>query len=134
MPKAITEREVQLIVEMIRHWPKGEPFKWETICKGSKSIIGYEPSRQALNKKPALVNAYDVKKKLLRAEANKLNKVTRPRSTLEAMERIAKLQEDNDQLKAEVQKMAEIANLFITNASIKGFTRGQLMKPLPGKK
>jgi hypothetical protein len=134
MPKAITENDVQLIAEMIRHWPKEEPFKWESICKGSKSILGYEPTRQALHKKPALVNAYEIKKKHLRSEVDKLSKVTRPRSILEAMERLAKLQEENDQLSAEVQKMAEIANRFIYNASMKGLTREQLMKPLPEKK
>jgi len=134
MPKAITDKDVQLMVEMIRNWPKNQPFKWETICTGARTILGYVPTRQALHKKPAVMNAYDVKKKHLRSETDKLNKITRPRTTLEAMERIAKLQEENDHLKAEVRRMAEIAQRFIYNASIKGFTREQLMRPLPGKK
>ncbi len=134
MPRAITDKDVRLMVDMIRAWPKGEPFKWEAICKGAHSILGYEPTRQALHKKPALVNAYEVKKKYLRSEADKLSKVTRPRTTLDAMERIAKLQEENDLLKAEVQKMAEIANRFIYNASIWGLSRDKLMVPIPEKK
>lgn len=134
MPRAITDKDVHLMVEMIRAWPKGEPFKWESICKGAQSILGYEPTRQALHKKPALVNAYEVKKKYLRSEADKLSKVTRPRTTLDAMERIAKLQEENDQLKAEVQKMAEIANRFIYNATLWGLSRDKLMAALPAKK
>lgn len=133
MPRAINDKDVRLMVEMIRDWPKGEAFKWESICKGARSILGYEPTRQALHKKPALVNAYEVKKKQLRSEVDKLKKVTRPRTTLEAMERIAKLQEENDQLKGEITKMAEIAQRFIYNASLMGLTRGQLMKPLPEK-
>lgn len=134
MPRAITEKDVRLMVEMIRAWPKSEPFKWVSICNGAQSILGYEPSRQALHKKPALVNAYKVKKKHLRSEADKLSKVTRPRTTLDAMERIAKLQEENDQLKAELQKMAEIANRFIYNATLWGLSRDKLMAPLPEKK
>jgi hypothetical protein len=134
MPRAITEKDVRLMVEMIHAWPKSEPFKWESICNGAQSILGYEPSRQALHKKPALVSAYEVKKKHLRSEADKLSKVTRPRTTLDAMERIAKLQEENDQLKAEVQKMAEIANRFIYNATLWGLSRDKLMAPLPEKK
>jgi hypothetical protein len=134
MPRAITDKDVHLMVEMIRAWPKNEPFKWESICKGAQSILGYEPTRQALHKKPALVNAYEVKKKYLRSEADKLSKVTRPRTTLDAMERIGKLQEENDQLKAEVQKMAELANRFIYNATIWGLSRDKLMAPLPEKK
>lgn len=134
MPRAITEEDVRLMVEMIRAWPKSEPFKWETICKGAESILGYEPSRQALHKKPALVNAYEVKKKHLRSEADKLSKITRPRTTLDAMTRIAELQEENDQLKSEVQNMAEIANRFIYNATLWGLSRDKLMSPLPEKR
>jgi len=134
MNKTITESDVRSIADMIRDWPKSEPLNWDSICKGSKSIIGYEPTRQALYKKTAVVNAYQVKKKKLRSEIDKLSKVARPRSTLDAMERIARLQEENDQLRAENQKMAEIANRFIHNASMKGLTRAQLMIPLPEKK
>ena len=134
MPKAITQQDVQLMVEMIRNWPKSQPFKWETICIGARTILGYEPTRQALSRKPALVNAYEVKKKHLRAEVDKLSKVTRPRTTLDAMERIARLEEEKDQLKAEVARMAEIARRFIYNASINGLTRDKLMARLPEKK
>ena len=134
MPRTITEKDVQLIVEMIRNWPKKEPFKWETICIGTRTILGYEPTRQALHKKPALVNAYQVKKKQLRSETDRISHVTRPRTTLEAMERIAKLQEENEQLKTELGKMAEIAQRFIYNASVHWLKREQLMKPLVGKK
>jgi hypothetical protein len=134
MPRAITDKDVRLMVEMIRNWPKGEPFKWESICKGARSILGYEPTRQALHKKPALVNAYEVKKKQLRSEVDRLKKVTRPRTTLEAMEKIAKLEEENDQLKAEIASMAEIAQRFIYNSSVHGLKREQLMKPLEKKK
>lgn len=134
MPKAITDYDVKSIVEMIRGWPKNEPFKWDAICKGCRVIIGYEPTRQALHKKPAVVNAYEVKKKHLRSETDRLSKVTRPRTTLEAMERIANLQEENSQLKAEIDKMAEIARRFIYNSSIHGLARDKLMAPLPTKK
>jgi hypothetical protein len=134
MPRAITDNDVQLMVEMIRNWPKNEPFKWEAICIGARTILGYEPTRQALHRKPALVNAYEVKKKHLRSEADKLSKVTRPRTTLQAMERIATLQEENDHLKGEIKRMAELARRFIYNASIHGLTRDKLNAPLPDKK
>lgn len=134
MPRAITNQDVRSIIEMIRNWPKSEPFKWESICIGSQSILGYKPTRQALHKKPALMNAYQVKKKQLTLAKNKLSEVTRPRTTLEAMERIIKLQDENDQLKAEIAKMAEIAQRFIYNATVQGLKREQLMRPLEKKK
>jgi len=49
------------------------------------------------------------------------------------MEKIAKLQEDNDQLKAELQKMAELAQRFIYNASMRGLSREKMMAALPVK-
>lgn len=134
MPKAITESDVKLIVEMIRHWPKQEKLKWENICLGSQTIIGYKPTRQALDKKTAIASAYEIKKKQLRFEADKLSSVARPRSISGAMEKIAKLEAENAQLKGELSKMAEIARRFIYNASVKGLTRQQLTKPLPEKK
>lgn len=134
MPKAITQAEVKLIAEMIREWPKAQPFKWQTICAGSKSVLGYEPTRQALHKKPMVVNAYEVKKKQLKLAREKLSKVTRPQSMLDAMEKLAKLQENNDLLKAELSRMSEIANRFIHNASIAGLSPDKLMAPLPSRK
>jgi hypothetical protein len=134
MPKVITQAEVKLIAEMMRDWPKAQPFKWATICAGSSSVLGFEPTRQALHKKPMLVNAYRAKKKQLRLATEKLSHVTRPASMLDAMERIAKLQEENDVLSAEVSQMAELANRFIYNASIEGLSREKLMAPLPSRK
>ncbi len=133
MPKAITHNDVKLIAEMIRGWPKTQPFKWEAICLGAKSILGYEPTRQGLHKKPMLANAYDVKKKQIRAAVEKLENVTRPQSMLDAMERIARLEEENALLEIEVQKMAEVANRFIYNSSLAGLSRELLMAPLPKK-
>lgn len=80
-----------------------------------------------------LANAYDVKKKQIRAAVEKLENVTRPQSMLDAMERIARLEEENALLEIEVQKMAEVANRFIYNSSLAGLSRELLMAPLPKK-
>lgn len=134
MPKAITDSDVRLIAKMIRNWPNTEKLTWENICTGSESILGYKPSRQALDKKLPIDKAYEVKKKQIRSEVDKLNNIARPRSTLDAMERLARLEAENAQLRAELQKMAEVAQRFIYNASIAGLTREKLMRPLPSKK
>lgn len=133
MPKAITQEDVRLIAEMIRNWPKSQPFKWRTICQGAKSVLGYEPTRQALHKKPSLVAAYETKRTERRTAVATLRKVARPQSMLNAIERIAALQEENDALKAELEKMAEVARRFIHNASAAGLSREKLMAPLPEK-
>lgn len=55
----------------------------------------------------------------------------RPRSTLDAKKKISRLQAENDELKAELARMAEIANRLIYNATIASLTRERLMAPLP---
>lgn len=119
---------------MIRNWPNGEKLTWNNICLGSKSILGYVPTRQGLANKTTISVAYRTKDKQIKSEIDRLSNIARPRSTLDAVERIARLEAENAQLRAEVQKMAEIAQRFIHNASTEGLTREKLMKPLPPKK
>jgi hypothetical protein len=133
MPKEITHAEVIMIAELIREWPKLEPLKWNSICEASQSVLDYVPTRQALNKKPLVKFAYAQKKKQLKAEVARISNVARPKSTLDAMERIARLQDENLALKRELSSMAEVAQRIIYNASIAGMRREKLMAPLPSK-
>jgi len=134
MPKAITQKDLNKIAAMIREWPKDQPFKWENICVGARTFLGFVPTRQALSKKPMLVNAYTTKKKQLKLAVEGLSKVPKPQSMLHAMTTIARLQEENDALKSELSKMAEVANRFIHNASMAGLSREKLMAPLTSLK
>ena len=131
MAKAISESQVNRMAKMIRGWPDQERFNWNNICAASKSILGYEPTRQALSKKPLLKNAYLVKKKDLRDAAANIEDVPRPQSMLDAMNKIARLQKENDALRGDLTKMAEVAQRFIYNAGIAGIYQQRLMEPLP---
>lgn len=81
-----------------------------------------------------LVNAYTTKKKQRRLAVDRFSKIPKPQSILDAMEKIARLQDENQLLRAELTRMAEIANRFIYNASIAGLSREKLMSPLPTNK
>jgi len=131
MPKAITQSQLNKIARMIREWPEQDAFNWENICEGSKPILGFKPTRQALSAKPVLKNAYSVKKAQLKQAINKFKDVPRPQSILDAMNKIARLRQENDALRAELNKMAEVAQRFIYNASIAGLSNERLMAPLP---
>lgn len=131
MPKAITDSQQKKIAKMIRDWPQEEAFNWNNICTASRSILGYVPTRQALSAKLMLKNAYQVKKKQQKDAIAKVEGVPRPQSMLDAMDKIARLQKENDALRAEVANMAEIAQRFIYNASIAGLSQQRLMEPLP---
>lgn len=131
MPKAITDSQLKKMANMIRDWPQEDAFNWKNICIASRSILGYVPTRQALSAKLILKNAYQVKKKQQKDAIAKVEGVTRPQSMLDAMDKIARLQRENEALRAEVAKMAEIAQRFIYNASIAGLSQQRLMEPLP---
>jgi len=132
MPKTITEQHVRKIAQMIRNWPFDHALDWNTVCIGAQDILKWDtpPTRQALDKKIAIKVAYKNKKEHLKLEKQKLSEMPRPRSTLDAMKKITRLQAENDELKAELARMAEVANRLIYNATIAGLTRERLMAPL----
>lgn len=133
MSKIISERHIRKIAQMIRNWPIEHALDWNSICIGAQEILGWAtpPTRQALDKKTSIKFAYKAKKDQIRADKHKLKGVPKPRSTLDAMNKITRLQAENDLLKAELSRMAEVANRLIYNASIAGLTRERLMTPLP---
>lgn len=131
MPKTITTSQLNKIAKMIRDWPEKEPFNWINICIASKSILGYAPTRQALSGKLVLKNAYKIKKIQKKNEIAKITDIPRPKSMLDAINKIARLQQENDTLRAELGKMAEVAQRIIYNASIAGLSHQKLMEPLP---
>ncbi|MDH4610428.1 hypothetical protein [Pseudomonas sp. BN102] len=131
MPKAITQSETSKIAKMIREWPQEDALTWNNICEGSKSILGYTPTRQALSGKPMLKNAYQIKREHLKRELEKFKNIPRPRNMVDAMKKIERLQAENDLLRAELAKMAEIAQRFIHNGSSAGLSPEKLMAPIP---
>ena len=131
MSSPITQKHLQHIAELIREWPTNEQLTWDAICNSSDVIIGYVPTRQALAKKAILTNAYKTRKAELKVRRLALADVPVPKSMPAAVERIAKLKQENMQLRQELNRMAEAAQRFIHNASLHGLTPAQLMKPLP---
>ncbi|EHY76107.1 hypothetical protein PstZobell_01562 [Stutzerimonas stutzeri ATCC 14405 = CCUG 16156] len=133
MPKTISELQERKIANMIRNWDESHALNWENICVGAQGILGWvkPPTRQALDKKIVIKISYQNKKERLRAQRRNLGSISKPRSTLDALKKIIRLQEENDALKSELTKMAELANLLIYNASIAGLTRERLLSPLP---
>ncbi|MFJ4247573.1 hypothetical protein [Pseudomonas sp. NPDC089741] len=133
MPKTITEQHERKIAQMVRNWPVEHALDWNAVCIGAQVILAWEtpPTRQALDKKIVIKVAYKNKKEQLKLEKQNLSGMPRPRSTLDAMKKITRLQMENDALKAELTKMAEVANRLIYNATISGLTRERLMAPLP---
>ncbi|WP_417511053.1 hypothetical protein [Methylophaga sp.] len=131
MSSPITKKQLNNLSEMIREWPIEEKLKWSSICEQAEGILGYIPTRQALSKKPILVNAYKIRKSEIKSRLDTLVSVPSPKSMPAAIEQIVRLKQENERLKAELNLMAETAQRFIYNASLHGLSKDKLMKPLP---
>lgn len=133
MPKAITRSHLLNISEMIREWNYTEKFGWNEVCNASESILGYIPTRQALSKKPILVNSYRNKKQEIRDKLASQSSIPVPKSMPAAVDQIVRLKEENARLRNELSLMAETAQRFIHNASLHGLSHKDLMRPLAKK-
>ncbi|EGR3302657.1 hypothetical protein CGH87_18185 [Vibrio parahaemolyticus] len=133
MSSPITKVQEHKIVELIRNWPVNAKLTWDMICEESESILDYIPTRQALNKKARIKNAYKVRKEIVSRHNESMSSISRPKSINDAVERIMRHQDKIKQLEKESELMAEIINRFIYNASLHGLSEQQLMKPLPIK-
>lgn len=131
MSVAITQKKLIAIADIIRSWPKTEKITWNAICLASKLELDFVPTRQALSSKAVIVNAYTAKKKELRTQARAFDSFPIPKSMNAAVDTIFRIKKENELLKAELNAMAEVAQLFIHNAYLlHGMTKAQLMKPM----
>jgi hypothetical protein len=131
MPRAFTPKELKVIISIIRDWPLGNKLTWDTICSAAESVLEFVPTRQALAGKPAVVNAYKIRKAAINSHRDKLASVPKPKSLTAAAEIILRQQEQIRQLKNELQLMAETAHRFIHNAALSGVRLDQLKAPIP---
>lgn len=136
MPKVITDRQIRDICKMINTWDTKHPLDWNTICQGAQEILNWEspPTRQALSGKPTVKLAYQAKKASLKKELERITNLPRPKTIRDGAERIARLEKEVAHLKTLNNKLSEVINRFIYNASLKGLHRTDLMKAMPSVK
>lgn len=131
MPRAFSPKELKAITNLIRDWPIDKKLTWDAICKSSESVLDFVPTRQAFADKPAVTNAYKIRKAAITSNRDRLASIPKPKSLTAAAQTIARQQAQINQLKSELQLMAETARRFIHNAVLNGLKREQLNAPLP---
>lgn len=139
MPKVITDQQTRAICRMIHNWDsKQHKLDWHTICLGAQEILNWQtpPTRQALNKKPTIKLAYQARKDVIRREQERVTNFPRPKTIKEGAERIQRLEQEIEELKAFNSKMAEAFNRVVYNArkAVKGLKLADLMEPMPTTK
>ncbi len=127
MAQHLRQTDIDAIVDIIRGWPN-EKLTWEGICEAAAKIIGKTPTRQTLNAHTAIKDAYSAKKNGLKVHGPR---TAMPSSLSVAAQRIARLQTENDELKAKNSALLEQFVKWQYNAYKHGLKEHQLSAELP---
>jgi hypothetical protein len=118
---------VEAIVNLIQGW-KDVKLTWDAICVAAEPLVGKRPTRQSLNSHEQIASAYKAVKEGMKDVGPKN---PRPGSLKSAADRIAKLEQERDQLKEENRAYKQQFVVWQYNAYKHGLKEYQLNAPLP---
>jgi hypothetical protein len=122
------QTEIDAIVQLIRAWPQ-DKISWADVCKMAQPILGFTPSRQGMNQRKPILNAFQARKKNLREFPKEASPM--PSSLAMAAKRIGILNAEIAELKATNTRLKDRLQIWQYNAYLKGMTDVTLEKPLP---
>lgn len=126
MAKHLTDTDIGRIVEMLDGWT--EKLAWDALCDACLPIIGSKPARQTLMKFTRIKNAFTAAKKRIKEGSPQ---IPAPPSMRVAIERIARLERENERLKRENIELLQQFVVWQYNAHIHGLSDRELNKALP---
>jgi hypothetical protein len=122
----LSEDDLQAIIEMLDGW--AGPLTWKLLIDAVYSRLRNRYTRQALHKHQRIRIAFEVRKK------NPDQGEQRPRGSVQlqkAMERITRLEAENQRLQRENDLLLEQFARWAYNAYVKGISESELNRPLP---
>ena len=127
MAKHLTDKDIEQIIGILDGWQ--DKLSWEVLCDACLPVIGTKPARQTLIKFVRITNAFNACKQLLKEDVPELRA---PPSMRVAVERIARLERENERLKRENAELLQQYVVWQYNAHIHGLSNRELNKALPG--
>lgn len=127
MAKHLTDKDIDQIISILDGWR--DKLSWEALCDACLPIIGTKPARQTLIKFVRITSAFSACKKRQKEDAPELRA---PPSMRAAIERIARLERENERLKRENSELLQQYVVWQYNAHIHGLSDRDLNKALPG--
>jgi hypothetical protein len=122
----LTKKDEQRIIKIIEDWSEPK-LTWPLLVDACKAKLGISRARQSLMKIPAIDMAMKDRKAALKAPTEKAGWI---KDINEANERIEKLTEANQKLKAVNQKLLERFKIWQANADMHGVSQRMLDQPL----
>ena len=123
----LTKKDEQRIIKIIEDWSEPK-LTWPLLVDACKAKLGISRARQSLMKIPAIDMAMKDRKAALKAPTEKAGWI---KDIHEANERIEKLTEANQRLKAVNHKLLERFKIWQANADMYGISQRKLDQPLP---
>lgn len=127
--KHIRPEQVEAIVNALYTWD-ADKLGWDDVCKVSKPILGYLPSRSGLSSHEQIQAAFSARKKNLR-EKPAGKKLPQPGSLANAGRVIASRDMEIATLKQQVTEFREKFDRWRYNAMLLNVTIDRLDRPLP---
>lgn len=122
----LTKKDERRIIKIIEEWSEPK-LTWPLLVEACKTKLGISRARQSLMKLPAIDMAMKDRKAALKAPTQKAGWI---KDINEANERIEKLTEANQKLKAVNQLLLERFKIWQANADMHGVTQRMLDQPL----
>ncbi|MDF1624052.1 MAG: hypothetical protein P1V33_11345 [Pseudohongiella nitratireducens] len=126
MAKHITQRDIEKVTGIIAGWDG--KLSWDALCDAVVSHIGVRPTRQTLSAHAAIKAAFHEKKKQQKLGVENTKS---PQSLAVAAQRIARLENEREQFKAENMRLLQQFVVWQYNAYRHGLSKEQLNEPLP---
>ncbi len=123
----LTKKDEARIIKLIEEWSEPK-LTWPLLVEACKTKLGISRARQSLMKLPAVDMAMKDRKAALKTPTEKAGWI---KDIHEANERIEKLTEANQRLKAVSQKLLERFKVWQANADMHGVSQTKLDQPLP---
>lgn len=130
MAKHISNIQIKYIVGVINIWPQNEKFTWDALCDKVSMGLGKRPSRQSLSSHKAVEDSFRQKKDELKQGENK---TIRPANINAAIQRIKRLQAENEVLLKINNGHVEQFSRWEYNAHLRNVSTEDLDSPLPKK-
>jgi hypothetical protein len=128
MAKHLSDNEIEKVVKLLIGW-KGR-LTWDRLASACQSVIGRTPSRQTLARAARVELAFKTTKERLRKNESSTRSVSDP-STDVLLQRIARLEAEMAQLKAENGQLLEQFVRWQYNAFVGRISPERLNKALP---
>jgi len=120
------DQDIQTIVGMLDGWYG--PLTWNLLIDAVYTRLHCKYTRQTLHKHDSIRVAFEVRKRNLQAGEPQ---VRRSAQVQKALERISRLEAENQRLQAENERLLEQFARWAFNAYVRGIGESELNRPLP---